>query len=277
MAEKAKDLIKKAEKGQKRLFFKSDPDETAELYKEAALIYSTLGDKEESVKNYIKSAEFMVKSKNYFGAINSLEIAANISLKTELYQYSDLMKQAIKIANETGMYDRQVKLLTNLSEYLEKEGRWKKAIKIQEQILELIDTFGLISRSHPYKVNMAKLLMKEENWENAGKIWEELAWEYIDDKFLRFSVEDWLYQAGLCYLGWDIIATKRFLEKIDSNQAHKYKFLFLVEILEAAVKQDRDLFSQVCYEWDQKLHFESWIIQLLSSVKDKFDSHDDIL
>ncbi|MEZ4948330.1 MAG: tetratricopeptide repeat protein [Saprospiraceae bacterium] len=96
-----------------------------------------------------------------------IKLASAYSLVPNLDSAVMFLNQALKIRPESGAYDFEKKILTNLSDLYQADGNWEKAMETEVRIQKLVELSGTEEEKAISNNNIGFIFHKTRNYEEA--------------------------------------------------------------------------------------------------------------
>ena len=184
-------------------------------------------------------------------------------------------------------------------DYYKEEGNANKMITFKKELIDIYDDtmdydrllieckecleFLSIDKKDCFAENMVKMKLanvyiKLNDCLKAGEIYENMAHECIErndiaiKNALRYRAGDYIFDAGICYVGEDVIAAERAVDnfvKIQPSFIVSREYSCIITLIKAVINHDITKFTNSIWEYDKIKPLMNWQVELLSSIKEK--------
>lgn len=277
--EKAFDMMKKAEKAQNSWFCKDD-DEIVECYEKAANMFVMSSDIDNAIKAYEKVVEYMIKNKDHYSAIMTLEKVSNIVQKHDNIKSLDLLLLALKLSEDECLANFITKIAAKLAERYDRMNKYYEAIQYYGRSYDYYEinsnnSARTSTTARNYQLKIAELNIKMGIYLDAAKIYESVSKELLDH-LNKYKMLELLFKAGLCYLTYDIVATKQFIDRTKSNNFEKSsEGMFLSELLECVCCNDMESYKKLTDDSEKYDQIEKILLDNIAVNIEKNADDDD--
>lgn len=240
--------------------------EAAEYFSKAGNSYKIDGHNLLAVNSYICAFKILRDNKieipetiNYL--LKAAETETDLIVKIKFY------KRLIKYCNKIGNIDRSERYLTVLAKLFENDNNFEDALKIYEILVNTYTKDGPTKDSYKLKIFQysTKMEITVEQLLKNGKILE-----LIGNSNKRYTSNIYYFNSILCYLAaGDIVLANQKLENLEWRH-----FEFIKNIIKSIEDQNMEIFSNLCFNFDNITKLDSSQTILLLIIKKQI--HDDI-
>ena len=202
---------------------------------------------------------------------NKINFINNLELPHDLYK---LLNKYIILSEESG---DNYTILTCYKFLLQ----FYKNPESEQQIELLCDIYERKRNiTEEYDESYGDLIVnKKEDFMKAGEIYEQNAYSKVN-KITKFSCEQLLFKAFLCYLNIDEILAEQKLNDFDTNFpiiTNSMNYKLCRNIMQTYKEKDIDKFVEYIRDYDEIKRFDDFTINLLNNIKRHFLNEDNSL
>ncbi|MEZ5056393.1 MAG: adenylate/guanylate cyclase domain-containing protein [Saprospiraceae bacterium] len=192
-----------------------------------------------------------------------IKLASAYSLVPNLDSAVMFLNQALKIRPESGAYDFEKKILTNLSDLYQADGNWEKAMETEVRIQKLVELSGTEEEKAISNNNIGFIFHKTRNYEEALSRFRQVEdkmdvgkWVHLPSLFSNmgvayFNLGDWknaefYFQKALSVLDknekdeWEG-SLMNLMARVHLRQDDYYQALQYVKRAEYAAEKNKDV------------------------------------
>ncbi|KAK3285763.1 hypothetical protein CYMTET_6647 [Cymbomonas tetramitiformis] len=250
-------------------------EDAAELYEKAANNFKLAKMWDEAALTFLKLADVHFKLESKHEAASAFVDAANAYKKTDQLRAVDCLEKAIDQYTDMGRLSMAAKHHKDVGEILENEGDFQKSMFHFEQAADLYAGEEQSSTSNTCKLKVAQFSAQLELWQKAVEIYEAVALQSLDNNLLKFSVKNYLLNAGLCKVltegpTGELIGTSNALQRykeMDPSFGDTRECKFISDIVAAVEEGDTNAFRDVVTEFDSMSRLDQWKTKVLLKIK----------
>jgi len=250
-------------------------------YEEAADIFVNAANKFKAAKKYaeasrafVEAANCHLKLGNKHEAASQFVSASQTIKKAELAdipQSIELMSRAVNIFIDLGRFQIAAKNQKEIAEIYESEGDLKNAIAAYTKAAEWFEGEDSKSSATNCKLKVALFSSQLEDYVTAYTIFEQVAAASVDNNLTRWSVKDYFFKAGLCYLcNEDLVGAQAALQRfinMDATFESTRECQFLKNIMADYESNDVESFTNHVVEFDSFMKLDNWKTTTLLRIK----------
>mmetsp|Transcript_57664 Transcript_57664/g.120561 ORF Transcript_57664/g.120561 Transcript_57664/m.120561 type:complete len:300 (-) Transcript_57664:14-913(-) len=283
----ADELVAKAEKKLKGgLFgnmFGSKKEDAVELLQEAANKYKQAKKWSSCGETHKKVAEIQLELKDMFGAATSFQAAFQAFKKDDacIGAAVECLTQAIDLHINNGRFSQAAKFHKEAGELFEGDLNYAKAVEHYQLGGDYFKGEDQTSSANQCLLKVAVLSAELEDYKRAIEGYEAVISASLDVALLKWSVKDYMFQAGLCHIAAafirqgdqvevDPITPKRALERFqdqDASFSDTRECTLLDAIAACLDSMDVEAFTNAVFEYDQVCKLDKWKTTLLLRIK----------
>jgi len=257
-------------------------DDAAELYKKAANIFKLAKEYDKAGDAFLRAADCYVKLNSKHEVAMCYMSAAAILRKSNVPESIKCFKIGIEFYLDEGRFAMAAKHQKEIAELYEADGEIESAMEAYCLAADYFEGDNQVSHSNNCLLKVALFSAQLQQYQRAIDIYQKIAHASIDNNLLKWSVKDYLFRAGLCYLAiGEMIATKRALEQfqtMDHTFGTSRECKLLMELAEAVEESDVEKFKAAVIEFDSISKLEPWKRTIVSRIENKIkEADDDIL
>lgn len=250
-------------------------------YEEAAEIFVNAANKFKAAKNYaeagkcfVEAGSCMLKVGSKFDAAQHFLSGAQAYKKVEppdLTQAVYLLTKAVDLNIDQGRFHIAAKHQKEIAEIYEGEGDLKNAISAYNKAAEWFEGEDSKSSATACKLKVALFSAQLEDYLTAYTIYEQVASASLDNNLTRWSVKEYFFKAGLCYLcNDDLVGAQQALQRFKSMDATfegTRECQFLTNIIGDYEANDVESFTNHVVEYDNFSKLDNWKTTTLLKIK----------
>ncbi|GBG75002.1 hypothetical protein CBR_g19516 [Chara braunii] len=266
-------------------WFSNKWEEAATLLEKAANNFKQAKAWNKAGEAYVKLAECHDRQQDSkHESASALVDAATAYKKVNPEASINCLREAVNKFREIGRLNMAARHIKDIAEIHEKSEDFASAMEFYEMAGDLFSAEEQNSTANQCKLKVASFAAQLEDYPKAIEIFEAVARESMDNNLLKYSVKNYLLQAGLCRLCQaDPVAIdnslKRFAE-IDPTFSGTREHKFLVELAAACEAVDVPKFTQIVQEFDSMSRLDAWKTTLLLRTKkglEEKEKNEDVL
>ncbi|PVU89722.1 hypothetical protein BB561_005185 [Smittium simulii] len=258
MAEtEARNLLKKADSKAtyKGWFGSKKYDEAAELYESAANQFKVSKCWTEAAEAFVKAADMYTNLDELDDAANAYISASKCFKKNKPEASVDAFKKAIQILIQKGRFHAAAGHLKAVALIYEAElSDLQNAMISYEQAAEWYNSEDSMALANGCMLKVGTFAAQLKQYEKAITIFESVASASVDNQLAKWSVKDYFFRAGLCYLAAnDAIGAQKALDNykiLDSTFTSTRECKLLANLLQDINNEDIDSFTNHVAEFD---------------------------
>jgi len=254
-------------------------DDAAELYKKAANMFKLAKEYDKAGDAFLRAADCYVKLSSKYEVAQCYQNAATILRKSNIPESIKCFKISIEFYLEEGRFSMAAKYQKEIAELFEADGEIESAVEAYCLASDYFEGDNQVSHSTACLLKVALFSAQLQQYQRAIDIYQKIANSSLDNNLLKWSVKDYLFRAGLCYLAMaDSIATKRALEQfqtMDHTFGPSRECKLLMELVDAVEESDVEKFKAAVNEFDSISKLEPWKRTLISRIENKIKEADD--
>jgi alpha-soluble NSF attachment protein len=276
-AQKAKELVEKAEQTQKKwLYISGDKwEDSLAMLEKAANLYKMAKNWEEAGQCYVKSVNCHYKLGSKYEAATAYQNAANCFRKDNKTEAMNAMQSAISIFTEIGRFATAAKLEKELAELCEEEENFEAALQHYQTAADYFDGENQKSSANQCIVKVAHLNATIGKYDDAIEQFEKAANNSVEDRLLKWGAKEFLFKAGVCRLARmtepeeqiaEVQAKIEDYKDLDVHFSSSYECKLLDAAVPAFEKKDVTAFKRAMREYDQVQKLDPWKTNLFLKV-----------
>jgi alpha-soluble NSF attachment protein len=246
-------------------------EEAEEQFVKAGNSYKMASQWQESGDAFMRAAYCQQQLKNQFETASHYVSAANSFKKINSEATINCLRMAKDIHIDLGKFSTAAKYNKEMAEILEHDGNLDAAMEEYAASARLLSGEESISQANACQLKVGQMAATKEKYELAIEMFEAVASAALDNKLLRYSVKDYLLNAGLCRLCvGDSVATQAAIHKyetLDLTFPQTRECKFLKDIFAAVEAGDVEQFTNVVYDFDSLTKIDPWRTTLLLRIK----------
>ncbi|KAL1936172.1 hypothetical protein VTP01DRAFT_306 [Rhizomucor pusillus] len=248
-------------------------EDAAALYEKAGNTFKLAQRWSEAAEAFIKAAQlFNNGAETQYEASKAYENAAKCYKKSSPEEAVKALQDAIKIDTNTANFRNAAKHHQEIAEIFESDiidlggamENWDQAAKL----FMADDSQAMVNKC---LLKVAHFAAQLEQYDKAIENLESVSASSIDNPLTKWSVKEYFFKAGLCYLcKGDTVGTKRAIEKycsMDVTFESTREYQFLQDILTCVEGGEVELFTQKVYEYDRIVRLDQWKTSILLRIK----------
>lgn len=187
--------------------------------------------------------------------------------------YSNLIDIYMKYNNDTGNCNAHISSIEKIIKlYMSNKEKYNC------NIIKYLDTYheltGLYHKKH------GDILLDDTRYNDAIPIYQSYIDTYISDCNLKYSVGAYVYNMMICYMlvGDDIPIAKKYAELTQNYPSlnYNYDFKFILKIVDAYLKKDIDLYTNIIAEQDSIKSLSDDNVRQLLIIKQNMQQTSDL-
>eukprot|EP00475_Leptophrys_vorax_P019570 TRINITY_DN26813_c0_g1_i1.p1 TRINITY_DN26813_c0_g1~~TRINITY_DN26813_c0_g1_i1.p1 ORF type:complete len:287 (-),score=56.35 TRINITY_DN26813_c0_g1_i1:225-1085(-) len=266
-------LVQQAEKKLKGwAFFGGKYDEAAELLEKAATSYKVAKAWDKAADTYRRVSELQLKHlDSSHEAASALIEASNCLKKTNPNSAKTCLKEAIDLFVDNGRLSMAARHCKDLAEMYEKDEDVDNAVEWFGKAADFYQTENANTSVNQMRLKVAEFSALKADYPTAIEIYESVAKDSLSSNLLKYSVKNYLLNAGLCQLCRnDTVAVQNALDKyneMDPSFGDTREYKLLNSLAQAAEEGNADGFTEAIKEFDNITRLDSWKTTLLLRAK----------
>jgi len=183
----------------------------------------------------------------------------------------ELLAKAVNLYIDLGRFQIGAKHQKEIAEIYEGEGDLKNSITAYQKAAEWFEGEDSKSAATNCKLKVALFASQLEDYVTAFTIFEQVAAASVDNSLTRWSVKEYFFKAGLCYLcNEDLVgaqlAVQRFTN-MDPTFDSTRECQFLKNIMTDFEANDVESFTNHVVEFDSFIKLDNWKTTALLRIK----------
>lgn len=278
---KANDNVSKAEKALKKWSFFSSSNkfqDAANFYTQAANHFKMAKKDELCAQMFEKAGFCCEKADDRYFASDHYVSAAKAYLKSkDLEKTKELYSKAIRLRKEINNYSMAAKLLKEIGEIANNNCDYEEAQRDFEEAANYYEEENQPSTGNAVRTLSAECLVKLKKFDKAMETFENIGNYMTHNKLLRWSAKNSFFNAILCLMsitGKNCEEARKALVRyggICREFESSREYSFANRLIEALESGDKETFTTVMYEADEKLNLDDWKLNVLVGIKKELD------
>ncbi|KAF1991430.1 TPR-like protein [Aulographum hederae CBS 113979] len=245
-------------------------EDAADLYTQAANAFRIDKNGEQAARCFEKAASIQSDSLSQpIDAATSLTEASKAYRKVSPPDAVRTLEKAVGIFTRQGNFRRAATYQQTVGEIYEQDlGDFNKAIDAYSTAAGWYDEDNAQALANKWYLKAAELsAVNASDYYKAIELFEKVAKQAVQNNLTRYSVKNYLLQAGLCHLATnDIVGAKRAIEsytELDPSFGRERERQLLADLTEAVELNNAETFQDKTYQFDRMSPLDSWKTSML--------------
>ncbi|KAL9131711.1 MAG: hypothetical protein Q9175_006697 [Cornicularia normoerica] len=254
-------------------------ENAAELYIKAGVAYRIKEKWRESGMAYEKAATIQgTKLDEPNDMANTLQDAFKAYKREYPEDAARCLSQAIEHYLNQGNFRRAATQKQNLAELYEEQNDSANARSAYAVAAQWYEDDNAPALANKFNLKAAEYSALDSDYLDAIKRFEHVAKLSVSSSTMRYSVNRYLWQAGICHLALDIIGAKRALEnyrELDPQFPSAPEGVALAGLSEAVERGDIEAFKVELAKYFGPRELKSWDTTILTRIKNELMEKDE--